>query len=250
MRRRIAAALVLALSLLSVSVTACGGGSDESKAPAAKGKPVADPSKPVDLTLWTGFTERELGVIKHVVARFEKAHPNIHVKTVGGINDDKIVASIRGGNAPDVAHSFSSDNTGPFCSTGAWVDLASYMQRDGVEESIFPEAPRYYTEFEGKRCALPMLADVYGLYYNKALFAKAGLSGPPKTVSELTEYAKKLTQRNSDGSLKVVGFNPVMGFYENQPSHFAPAFDARWTDGDGKSSLAASPGWSDMLRWQ
>ena len=57
------------------------------------------------------------------------------------------------------------------------------MQRDGVNESIFPEAPRDYTEFEGTRCALPMLADTYGLYYNKKLLAQAGYKSPPKTIS-------------------------------------------------------------------
>ncbi len=73
-----------------------------------------------DLTLWTGFTDRELGVMKDVIADFEKTHPDIHVKVVGGISDDKIVAAIRGGNAPDVAHSFDAGAyTGAYCSNGA-----------------------------------------------------------------------------------------------------------------------------------
>ena len=58
-----------------------------------------------------------------MVKDFEAKHPGIHVKVIGGTNDDKIVAAIRGGNAPDVAQSFSSDNTGAFCPSGAWIDL-------------------------------------------------------------------------------------------------------------------------------
>ena len=96
------------------------------------------------------------------------------------------------------------------------------MAKDGVSADIFPAAPKYYTEFDGKRCALPMLADAYGLYYNKAMFAKAGITHPPKTISELTADAKKLTVRNPDGSLKVVGFDPVSGFYENAAAHYGP----------------------------
>ena len=46
---------------------------------------------------------------------------------------------------------------------------------------------------------MPMLADAYGLYYNEDMLKKAGLDGPPKTTSELTEYAKKLTVKNADG---------------------------------------------------
>jgi len=237
MRRVAIAGLVLLV--LSASVIAGCGGSSESSSGSA------------DLTFWTGFTDRELGVMKDVIADFEKTHPDIHVKVVGGISDDKIVAAIRGGNAPDVAHSFDAGAyTGAYCSNGAWIDLADYMNQDGLSDDVFPEVPRQYSQFEGTRCALPMLADVYGLYYNKDLFAKAGLDGPPQTVSQLMDYAKKLTQRNPDGSLKVVGLDPFDGFYENIAAHWAPQWGVDWVDESGKSNLAAQPGWADMLRWQ
>jgi multiple sugar transport system substrate-binding protein len=237
MRRVAIAGLVLLV--LSASVIAGCGGSSESSSGSA------------DLTFWTGFTDRELVVMKDVVADFEKTHPDIHVKVVGGISDDKIVAAIRGGNAPDVAHSFDAGAyTGAYCSNGAWIDLADYMNQDGLSDDVFPEVPRQYSQFEGTRCALPMLADVYGLYYNKDLFAKAGLDGPPQTVSQLMDYAKKLTERNPDGSLKVVGLDPFDGFYENIAAHWAPQWGVDWVDESGKSNLAAQPGWADMLRWQ
>jgi multiple sugar transport system substrate-binding protein len=237
MRRVAIAGLVLLV--LSASVIAGCGGSSESSSGSA------------DLTLWTGFTDRELGVMKDVIADFEKTHPDIHVKVVGGISDDKIVAAIRGGNAPDVAHSFDAGAyTGAYCSNGAWIDLADYMKQDGLSDDVFPEVPRQYSQFEGTRCALPMLADVYGLYYNKDLLAKAGIDSPPQTVSQLMDDAKKLTERNPDGSLKVVGLDPFDGFYENVAAHWAPQWGVDWVDESGKSNLAAQPGWAAMLRWQ
>jgi multiple sugar transport system substrate-binding protein len=237
MRRVAIAGLVLLV--LSASVIAGCGGSSESSSGSA------------DLTLWTGFTDRELGVMKDVIADFEKTHPDIHVKVVGGISDDKIVAAIRGGNAPDVAHSFDAGAyTGAYCSNGAWIDLADYMKQDGLSDDVFPEVPRQYSQFEGTRCALPMLADVYGLYYNKDLLAKAGIDSPPQTVSQLMDDAKKLTERNPDGSLKVVGLDPFDGFYENVAAHWAPQWGVDWVDESGKSNLAAQPGWAGMLRWQ
>jgi multiple sugar transport system substrate-binding protein len=237
--------------VLALVVGACGGTGGDSKKDQA-GTPAAKAAKlePADITLWVGFTARELGVIKSVVKDFEAKNPGVNVKVVGGINDDKIIAASRGGKAPDVAMSFTADNAGAFCGSGAWIDLAPYMKRDGVSDSIFPPAPRSYTQFKGKRCALPMLADVMGLYYNKALFKKAGLTHPPKTVSELTEYAKKLTEKNPDGSLKVVGFNPDMGWYSNTPANFGPMFGAKWVDGDGKSTIGSDPAWAKLLTWQ
>ena len=201
----------------------CFGGSDDGgntkKAATYNGKPVT-------ITLWTGFSGRELGVIKRVTEDFQKKNPKITVKVLGSVDDDKIIAAARGGNSPDVAHSFSTDNTGAFCSSGAWIPLQPYMDRDGVSASSFPESVQSYTKYKGNQCTLPMLADVYGLYYNKDLLAKAGITAPPKSVSELTTDAKKLTQRKSDGSIEVAGYVPTWAFYENQVAHYAPQFDA------------------------
>jgi multiple sugar transport system substrate-binding protein len=249
--RRTTTALAAAL-FLAVGVGACGGTGDDDNSDKAAGAPAAkaDKLEPAEITLWVGFTQRELKVFKDAVKGFEEKYPGVEVKVVGGINDDKIIAASRGGKAPDVAQSFSADNSGAFCSSGAWIDLASYMERDGISEDIFPPAPRSYTEFEGTRCALPMLADAYGLYYNTDMFEKAGLDGPPKTVSELVEYAKKLTVKNPDGSLEVVGFNPVMNWYSNTPANFGPMFGGKWVDESGKSSLSNDPAWAKLLRWQ
>jgi multiple sugar transport system substrate-binding protein len=189
-------------------------------------------------------------VFKSVIADFEKKHAPIKVKVLGGINDDKIVAATRGGNPPDLALSQSTDNTGAFCNSGAWIDLAGYMKRDGVDVRKFPQAAQDYTQFDNTRCSLPVLADVYGLYYNKAMFKKAGIGAPPKTFSELTADAKKLTQRDPDGSITVAGYVPIMGFYESVPVHYGPLWGAQWADSSGKSTLGSDPIWAAMLRWQ
>jgi multiple sugar transport system substrate-binding protein len=239
--------MAAAILLVAMGVGACGGGgNDDNKSDATAAKS----SKPVNLTLWVGFEQRELGVIKQAVAEFHRTHPNINVKTVGAVSDDKIIAAIRGGNAPDVVQSFSADNTGAFCSSGGWIDLKPYMDRDKIAAGDFPKPVQSYTQFEGKRCALPMLADTYGLYFNEDMLKKAGLDGPPKTVSQLVDYAKKLTVKNPDGSLKVVGFNPNMGWYSNTPANFGPMFGGKWVDDSGKSTLGSDPAWAKLLTWQ
>ena len=82
------------------------------------------------------------------------------------------------------------------------------------------------------------------------MFAAAGLKGPPKTLAELTTYAKKLTKKNADGSLKVVGYNPFFGFYQNTAGAYQPSVNGKWFDKDGKSSLGKDPAWQKLLRWQ
>jgi multiple sugar transport system substrate-binding protein len=206
-------------------------------------------NEPVTITFWNGFTARELGIVNQAVAGFHKKYPWITVKSRGALTPDKLTAAIRGGNAPDAASLFETDDLGAFCSSGAFQDLGSYIKRDKLNMNLFPKTIRDYTAYQDKRCALPLLADAYGFYWNKTLFKKAGLKAPPKSVSQLAAYAKKLTQRNPDGSLKVVGFNPVDGWYQNAPVHTGTMFGGTWMK-DGKSNIAGDPRWAAWLRWQ
>jgi len=234
------AAIVVALAVLA-AMAALGAVSSS----AAPGKAHA-----TTLTVWVGWSARELSEFKKVTAEYDAKNPKVSVKVVGGINDDKIIAALRSGNAPDVVSSFTSSNVGIYCSSGGWIDLAPFLKKDGISTSIFPAATMYYTQFKGTRCALPLLADVYGFYYNKALFKKAGLTAPPKTFAELTAYAKKLTTRKGDGSLDVVGFDPVFGFYQNGIGGYQPLVGAKYFDPSGKSAISRDPGWKTLLNWQ
>ena len=60
------------------------------------------------------WTARELSVFKKVVAMYDKAHPTSRSRSSADIGDDKIIAAIRAGNAPDVV-TRSSDNVGAYC---------------------------------------------------------------------------------------------------------------------------------------
>jgi multiple sugar transport system substrate-binding protein len=217
---------------------------------AAAGIAATSSAKADELEIWVGWSARELNEFKKVVAEYDAKNPNVTVKVVGAINDDKIVAALRSGNSPDVVSSFTSQNVGVYCPSGGWIDLAPYLKRDKIDPNIFPAATRAYTQYKGVRCALPLLADAYGFYYNKRLFKKAALTRPPRTLDELTTYAKKLTTRKSDGSLDVVGFDPFIGFYQNSIGAYQPLVGAKYFDAAGKSSLSKDPAWQRLLRWQ
>jgi multiple sugar transport system substrate-binding protein len=246
--KRVATGVVL-LALIATGVVAASVGASSKGPSGAAGK------KATKLTIWVGWSAgHELIEFKKVVAEYDQKHPEVEVKVVGGINDDKIFAALRSGNVPDVVSSFMSSNVGIFCPSGGWIDLGPLLKRDHINVNIFPATSRYYTQYKGIRCALPLLADSTGLYYNKTLFRKAGLSGPPKTLTRLEAYAKKLTQKNANGSLKVVGYDPNMNFYlggyGNGASGYQPLIGAHYFDKDGKSSLATDPAWAKFLRWQ
>jgi multiple sugar transport system substrate-binding protein len=232
------------LAALVVGATAVGAAAHTSARTAA--------AKPKQITIWVGWSARELKEFKGVVAEYDAKHPEVQVKVVGSINDTKITNAIRSGNPPDVVSSFTSANVGIYCGTGAWIDLMPFIKKDNISLSQFPKTSLYYTQFKGKRCALPLLADSYGLYYNKTLFAKAGIPRPPRTFTELTADAKKLTQR-SGKRIKVAGYDPFWGFYSGNVAdmtNYAPLVGGKYLNAKGKSILATQFAWSKLLRWQ
>jgi len=236
MRRRSIAAAVLVLATMVVAAVATAGS--------------AHRSSPTKLTIWVGWSAgHELTSFKKLIDEYNASHHDVSVKVVGGIDDNKIVAAIRSGTAPDVVSSFNSYNVGNYCGSGGWIDLAPLMKKDHVDASLFPPAPRYYTQYQGKRCALPLLADDYGLYYNKKLFKAAGITRPPHTISELTADAKKLTVRDKNGNIKVAGFDPVVGFYENTPDRWVQQFGAKWLNSKGNSAIGTDPAWAKWAKW-
>jgi multiple sugar transport system substrate-binding protein len=233
----VAAAALLVLSGCSTS----GGDAIATKAPTTvKGT----------VSFWHFFTGREAGVLKTAVDDFEKANPKVHVVIHDGQDDEKLQKAISAGQPIDVGLSYSTDIVGTFCSTGAFRDLAPYIERDGVDLSKIPAAVRDYTQYKGKRCVLPVLSDATALYMNSDLLQKAGITTPPKTIEELETDALKMTTYNPDGSIKTLGFDPLMGFQENTPQHFSAIIDGRFLDAKEDSVIGKSADWKALMQWQ
>ncbi len=244
--RRRSTALLAAAAGFSLLVSACGSSDTTVAAPSSSA-----PTKLTGtVTFWHFFTDREADGIQKAVDKFVALNPGVKVEVKKGQDDDKTIQAIAAGQPIDVVLSYSTDQIGKFCSTGAWQDLSAYIARDGVDINQIPSVVRDYTQFDGKRCSMPMLSDTYGLYYNKKLLAAAGFSAPPKTMTELTDMAKKLTALDGKGTIQVAGFVPSFGFYENAPAHFAPSFGATWFNAEGKSNIGTDPGWAKMMTWQ
>ena len=240
--RSLAAAATAAVLVLGA--TACGG---------SGGGASDDPNAKTTITFWHGWSApNEVKGIKDNIAAFEKIHPNITVKAVSNITDDKINQALRAGGpkAPDVVSSFTTDNVGEFCSSHAFVDLTPFLKKSGIDPAAtFPQAQLDYTQYKGDQCSLPLLSDAYGLYYNKAMFAKAGITAPPKTLSEFDADAVKLTKSNGD-SYSQLGFMPSYHFYESTITHFAAQFDPTYFSSDGKSTVASDSGLKAAFEWQ
>ncbi len=237
---------VIVMASAAAATAACTGSSPSTTPTAA----VSAPDEKVTITFWHGWSQpNEVKAIADNIAAFNKLHPNITVKTVPNVADDKILQGIRGGNGPDVVSSFTTDNVGLFCN-GAMIDLDPLLKASGVDKATTFLAPMVdYTQYKGKQCTLPLLGDAYGLYYNKDMFAAAGISEPPKTWSEFEADAVKLTKATANG-YDQLGFMPNFHGYENAFAHWVSQWSPTYLTPAGKSNLAGDPKFADYFTKQ
>lgn len=207
------------------------------------------------ITFWHGWSaEAQVRAVNEAVSAFELKHPNIKVEIVADADDGKVKDVLRrrgAAGAPDVLWSSSTDNLSLFCAYQVLTDLGPYLAKSGIKpELAMPERMVDRTRYGGTQCALPLLGGAYGLYYNKDAFAEAGITSPPETISEFTKVAMRLSKIGDDGAYKSLGFMPLMGHYQNSPSHFAAQWSPTYFDVFGRSNISRDPGFEEMLTWQ
>lgn len=150
------------------------------------------------LTAWSAWGQPPTIKALHALfALYNRTHPTVHWSLVSGPNIDetKLLSSIVGGNAPDMAFIGSIDLVGSWGRRGALTDLTPLIRRDHFSMSQFTPGAVAAVQAAGHFYALPFFEDTYMLYYNKDDFKAAGLTPnrPPATISQLEADAAKLT---------------------------------------------------------
>jgi len=101
-----------------------------------------------------------------------------------------------------------------YIDNGLAQDLTGYMKKTHFDPSVIFDGFLSQARANGKIYGLPYIRSTPILYYNKTLFAKAGLdpNRPPATWDECLEYARKLTKKDSSG--KTVQYGVGMAMYD------------------------------------
>lgn len=99
------------------------------------------------------------------------------------------------------------------------VPVQDFIDRENYDVSdLEPNVLAYYT-VEGKQASMPFNSSTPMLYYNKDMFAAAGLDpeNPPRTFEEVWEAARVLTQKDDAGNVTVSGISmSIYGWFFEQ----------------------------------
>lgn len=107
---------------------------------------------------------------------------------------NQITAATVSGKGPDVLN-IGNTWSASLQATGAFLPFSTSVMNTIGGSSRFLAGSLSATGAAGKPpTAVPLYSTAYGLYYNKAEFAAAGISGPPATWSAFVADAKKLTK--------------------------------------------------------
>jgi multiple sugar transport system substrate-binding protein len=208
--------VVAVCMVASMSLAACGGGSDTPKGDTQQGQgagPVPEPTEPVTVSFFSWIGNQP--TMKKLAAEFHKEHPMITIKfeNVPAEQAAQVLTTrIAGNNAPDVAYVNASDTT-DYASRGAVVDLTDYIERsDVVDPDDYVDAFKTFVTYEDKLWGLPVDGETTGLFYRTDLFEAAGIDGPPKTWDEFEADAAALTDE-SKGQYGYELFAPEAAYY-------------------------------------
>ncbi len=168
-----------------------------------------------DLELWHFWASPvRRNAVRRVIAMCQAELPNITVtdtvKPFGDIWTANIAAVAAGSGMPDII--VADRPTLPKdAADGIYMSLQEFADRDGVTRDQFYDWAWDQGVYEGEVYGIPHETDVTVLFYNKNLFAQAGLDPeqPPTTWAELEEYADALDVQNPDGTYSRIGFMPL-----------------------------------------
>lgn len=223
--------LLVVIVILSLILTACGGG-------ASKNAPVT-----ISMMMWGDPAELE--VWNQIVDDFHTANPDITVKVDVSDWDSywtKLKTLLSAGTPPDV---FAMDAPlyPDYQSRGVLLNLQPYIDKNpDMLKGVYSQTLEAYKTPDGMY-GLPRDFQTIVLFYNKDMFISAGVPFPTAdwTYDDLRATAKKLTITGADGKTTQYGFSADLWDMELIWSEAIWAYGGEVVNADHTQTLIGEP---------
>jgi multiple sugar transport system substrate-binding protein len=216
-------------------------------------------SGPTTITFWNGFTDADQPAVMALVNKFNASQNGVRVKVSimkWAVLFQKLLPAFAAGQGPDIVAMDTQQLPG-YASKGVFQPIGDLYASNAVPTKHLNTAAKASSMYQGKQYGVPMSFGDAAFYWNKDLFAKAGLdpNSPPKTWAEWASDAVKLTQ-GDDGQGRPTQYGIV--FPDQQAVQVWPVL--MWENGggvvsaNGKQATIASPAsvqavkyWADLV---
>jgi sn-glycerol 3-phosphate transport system substrate-binding protein len=226
----------------TIGLSACagtgGGSTDSGSSGSASASAIKENTGPATGTIefWSNHPGTSKDTELKIIAEFEKANPGVKVNLVdAGKNYEEVAqkfnASLAGGQLPDVV--VVSDVTWfNFALNKQLAPLDDFAKAIKLDTTDYVDALYNDYKFNNGHYAVPYARSTPLFYYNKDLWAKAGLEDRgPKDWKEMKEWAAKLKPHSPDGGAVMAladGSNYLDWVLQNEIWEFGGAYSDEW----------------------
>lgn len=214
-------------------------------------EPAAASTEKTVITFWNGFTGTDGDVLKEIVAEYNATNTlNVEIQVEIMPWDSlyqKLATALPVGEGPDII-AYNTEYIASYAESGALAVINDLYETGGMDAKAIPAAMEENLKYNGEYYGVPCNMATLLLYYNKDLFAAAGLDpeAPPTTWDELESAALALT-KEVDGEQQY-GF----GMATNNTIQMWPIMI--WAGGDfigedGKSVFNSKENVDTITRW-
>ena len=168
---------------------------------------IGQTSNKISFLTWNIIDQKEL--IEGWIKRFQSTRPGVEVEWLdkkGPEFGPFYQTQLTAGTAPDVINTQGALGL-EYAAQGALLDLTPLFAREAVAKNRYD--PNYLGNwvFEGRNYMVPFYITKTLLFYNKPMFAKAGLTAAPKNFDEILAFAQKMTSGEASSGFMTLNFD-------------------------------------------
>lgn len=222
--KKIISLSMMLMMVTSIALTGCGSkdvntASDETKETKkiADSKSTVDEKKSLSIFIW----DKE-EVIAGALDLFKKENTNVELEVFYTDNkqyDNVLSTKLASGEGPDIMQ--IGANAKKLAQAGRLMDITG---QDFIDK--YHASGTDWLTIEGKNYGVPWMSWMEGIFYNKDLFAQAGIENTPKTWNEFIDAHEKLQQAGiKPQTMGAKSWEPMMkqsmalvisGFYQKE----------------------------------
>jgi multiple sugar transport system substrate-binding protein len=134
--------------------------------------------------------------LKGIVKSFEDANPDVRVEIISlpwGPSFEKLATMVAAGDTPDVVE-MPDIWLALYANNGALENLEPYVKTWQHTGELNQRTLQLARLVRNTAYMLPYGFYLRALYYNKTLFARAGVSAPPRTLDEFVAISRKVSR--------------------------------------------------------
>ena len=134
-------------------------------------------------------------ILEGMIAKFEEANPDVTVEVTSlpwGQAFEKLATMVQGGQIPDVVE-MPDRWLSLYANNDQLVDLGPYMESWADASELNDRALQYGSYVADTMYMVPYGFYLRALFWNKKLFAEAGLDGPPETMDDFMAASEAIS---------------------------------------------------------